>query len=186
MSDERDVVALLVARGAGAIEHPGGGLLDHLIRTSESLRAWGSASDLVLAGLAHAAYGTDGFDVALFGLDERNLVAGAIGEGAEAIVYRYASCDRAFTLPQVGRAGEVVFRDRFTGAVEAADRTALHQFAELTFANELDLVRHSEAFRHEHGAAITALFAGWKEVVSSTAYDEYDQTLNSTKRTTAP
>jgi hypothetical protein len=177
MTDEDDVVALLTARGAPAVEHPGGNLLDHLIRTSQSLRAWDAPRGVVLAGLAHAAYGTDGFDVALFSLTERDVVADAIGARAEAIVYRYASCDRAATLPQIGHGDEVAFRDRFTGSVETVDGSEVCQFAELTMANELDLVGHSERFTRQHGAALAALFAGWQDVVSPGAYDTYRRLL---------
>jgi hypothetical protein len=173
-----EVVALLVERGAHTIDHPGGTLLEHLLRTRELLGSWNAPHDLLLAGLAHAAYGTDGFAIALFALDERDLVREAIGEEAEALVYRYASCDRHFTLPQIGcSATPVAFRNRFTGADEMVESAAVRQFAELTFANELDLVRHSESFKREHGAAIGALFEPWKGVVSPSAYDMYRRLL---------
>jgi hypothetical protein len=176
LTQRDDVIALLDGRGASRIEHPGGSLLEHVIRTSDTLESWQAPVAVVLAGLAHGAYGTDGFAVALFSLDERDLVAEQIGEEAEAIVYRYASCDRAFTLPQIGH-GEVSFRNRFSGAVEVVDATVVQQFAELSFANELDLVRHSETFRRDHGPAIAALFAPWRNVVSPAAYQEYARLL---------
>lgn len=165
-----EVVAVLAERGAARIAHPGGNLLDHLMRTAQMLRSWRAPDELVMAGLAHAAYGTDGFAVALFALDERDVVAQSVGEQAEAIIYRYASCDRAFTLPKIGRPAEAAFRDRFTGEVDAPDAASVKQFAELTMANELDLLRHSETFRHEHGPAIAALFASWRDFVSQAAY----------------
>jgi hypothetical protein len=80
MAPRTRVVAALTARGADGVEHPGGTLLAHLIRTAERLQAWGSSEELVLAGLSHAAYGTDGVDVALFGLHERSVVASLVGE----------------------------------------------------------------------------------------------------------
>lgn len=165
-----EVVAVLAERGAAEIEHPGGNLLKHLIRTAELLSSWHAPDDLVLAGLAHAAYGTDGFAVSLFALDERDAVAEAIGAPAEAIIYRYASCDRAFTLPKIGRSADLAFRDRFTGEVETPDSASVKQFAELTMANELDLLRHSETFRRDHGPALATLFASWQDVVSEDAY----------------
>ena len=173
----RGVIDLLVSRGAPAIDHPGGDLLTHLVRTSESLRSWGAPPELVVAGLTHAAYGTDGFDVALFSLTERGIVAAAIGARAEAIVYRYASCDRAFAYPQIGRRTGVAFRDRFTMTVEHVPHDDVRAFAELTLANELDLVRHSESFRRTYGPALRSLFARWKCVVHESAYEDYERLL---------
>ena len=43
MALHEDVVALLELRGARGIEHPGGSLLEHLVRTSELLRSWGAS-----------------------------------------------------------------------------------------------------------------------------------------------
>jgi hypothetical protein len=168
-SQANAVVAVLAERGAQEIDHPGGNLLDHLVRTGALLRSWGAPVELTLAGLAHAAYGTDGFPTGLFGLDERDAVVQVVGPMAEAIVYRYASCERAFTLPGIGQSADVAFRDRFTGEVEIVHSTAVKQFAELTMANELELLRHSETFRRDHGPAITALFSSWRDVVSSAA-----------------
>ncbi len=46
--------------GARSHSHPGGTLLDHLVRTESMLRHWGAPDEVALAGLCHAAYGTDG------------------------------------------------------------------------------------------------------------------------------
>lgn len=181
MTSTADVAAALAERGAATIDHPGGTLLDHLVRTSEMLASWGARVELVLAGVAHAAYGTDGFDVALYGLDERAHVAGLIGSAAEEIVYRYASCGRRQTLGGLGAHGPVRFHDRFTGRVETVDEAAAADFAELTFANELDLFSHSSAFRAEHGPAITALFDAWEHRVSPAAYDAFTELRHLTR-----
>jgi hypothetical protein len=143
------------------------------VRTSALLQNWKAPSDVVLAGLAHAAYGTDGFATALFGLDERALVADMIGDDAERIVYRYASCDRAFTYRTMGGSDEVRFRDRFTDTIETPAADDLRWFAELTFANELDLVQYSEAFRQQYGPAVSALFSRWERHVSPAAWAEH-------------
>ena len=172
MRERKNVVAALAERGAGGIDHPGGTLLAHLERVAQLLEAWGASEDLVVAGLAHAAYGTDGFDVALFEVEDRSVVAALVGRGAEATVYRYASCDRAHVLGQLGRREPVDFRDRFSGVSEPVGGAELRAFAELTFANELDLMRHSEEFRRVHGAAIAALFTHWEGLVSEAAFEE--------------
>ena len=84
---------LLAARGAAGIEHLGSDLLTHLQGTASLLRSWGAAEDVVLAGLCHATYGTDGFAPRLLTLEERPMLRDVLGERAEQFVYDYASCD---------------------------------------------------------------------------------------------
>ncbi len=58
MADDRvftDAEALLVARNAQNLEHPGGTLLEHLRRVGEQLAGWGASREVQLAGLCHAA-----------------------------------------------------------------------------------------------------------------------------------
>jgi hypothetical protein len=130
---------LLLDRQADSVPHLSGCLLDHLKRTEELLIAW-DASDLVsLAGLCHAAYGTDGFATALLGLDSRLEVAEHVGADVEGLVYLYASCDRKFLYPQVGCGDRVSFRDRFTGQEFPVSEESLRQFVDLTLANEYDV-----------------------------------------------
>lgn len=177
MTVREDVLALLDQRGAGSIEHPGGTLLAHVDRVADLLASWGADDDLVLAGLAHASYGTDGFDRSLFDLSERNLVAAAIGDRPEAIVYRYAACDRSYTLKQLSVRDVVVLRDRFTGALISLDESAVHEFAELTMANELDLAKQSPPFRADFGRLLAAMFSRWRGLVSVGAFAEFERTL---------
>jgi pimeloyl-ACP methyl ester carboxylesterase len=178
--DIQSAIVAFARRGALEIEHPGGTLLDHLVRTGEALRSWGAADDLVLAGVAHAAYGTDGFDTAPFALDERSTVAEVIGEDAETLVYLYASCDRRATLPRIGRSENAMFHDRFTGTSRTLSAREHHSLAELTVANELDLVRHSPVFHDEHGPALRALFTAWTDVVSEGARMSVQELLSPT------
>jgi hypothetical protein len=172
-----EVVRLLRERGAAHVDHPGGDLLSHLMRTGARLARWGASRELVLAGQWHAAYGTDGFATALFELDERSLVVDAIGEAAESIVYTYGSCDRGFAYRQIGRGTPVSFRDRFTGAIETLDGQRLHQFAELTVANELDVVAHSETFKRDDGPAVAARFGAWVSLLSAAACADVGELL---------
>jgi hypothetical protein len=127
-------------RGADAIAHPGGTLLAHLERTRALLASWSAEDALVLAGLCHAAYGTDGFPQPLQALDRRAELAERIGEQAEGIVYAYCSCDRRYGLP--GLLGHDDMRDRFTERSWTPSRELARQLAELTAANELDLCLH--------------------------------------------
>ncbi|MEW2417274.1 DUF6817 domain-containing protein [Streptomyces sp. NPDC046866] len=171
--DPRELRALALLHGLGAedIAHPGGTLLAHLRRVRGVLGAWGARPELCLAGLCHAFYGTDGFATALLPPTGRAQLAGAIGDGAEAIVYLYASCDRAFSQPSLADAG-AVFRDRFTGRVHCPDLRSRRDVAELTAANELDLARRDPAFRAAHGPGLLSLFGRWRELLSEPARRE--------------
>jgi hypothetical protein len=160
--------ALLKTNGAESIAHPGGTLFAHLHRTAELLAAWNAPEALVLAGLCHATYGTDGFDRSLLDLSERAQLRSVIGPAAEDIVYFYASCDRGFTYPNLG-SGQFGFRDRFTGAVSIPERDRLMQFMELTFANEIDVARNSRSFAENIWPKVAALFRRCEPLVSSAA-----------------
>ena len=153
MPDDRmftDAEALLVTRNAQSLEHPGGTLLEHLRRVGEQLADWGASREVQLAGLCHAAYGTDGFPVSLLDLEQRGTLRNAIGMQAEELVYLYAGCDRGQVYPQLDQAA-ACFDDRFTGLRTQPDRKSLRAFVEITAANELDVVRNSSALAAEHG-----------------------------------
>ncbi|MFJ3860195.1 DUF6817 domain-containing protein [Streptomyces sp. NPDC090085] len=105
-------VAWLREPGAAELAHPGGTLLSHLERVQDLLGSWGARPALRRAGLCHALYGTDGFGTALLPPDRRAEPAEVIGAEAEAIVYLYASCDRAASYPTLA-AAEPSSRDRF-------------------------------------------------------------------------
>lgn len=179
--DEKQALRLLESRGAATIAHPGGTLLAHLVRTSRLLERWGASPDLVAAGLCHAAYGTDGFPRALLTLDERPKLTRLIGRRAELIVYTYCSADRADLHPQLaeGHEGPVVHRDRFDGRVSEPTAALVRAFAELTFANELDLLGTSEAFAAAHGPGIARMLAPWRAHVSPAAWQNFTCEISS-------
>lgn len=158
MTDAVDrAVALLTERGAEGLAHPGGTLLEHLRRVHATLRDWDEPDEVALAGLTHAAYGTDGFGEALLTLDERDLLRDRIGPTAERIVYLYCACDRDVVYPLMGQA-EPPFRNRFTGADERPDADDLRRFADITAANEIDVTTHNPDLMTRYGDAFRALF----------------------------
>lgn len=57
-------------------------------------------------------------------------------------MYLYGACDRSPTYPELGRQPLQVV-DRFTGRSRAVQGAELRDFAVLTIANELDVVRHA-------------------------------------------
>lgn len=156
--------------GARTIDHPGGSLFDHLVRTERLLRSWGSSEVLALAGLTHAAYGTDGFDRALLRLDQRSVLTELIGPEAEAIVYHYASCDRSHLGTQPGRVDPLSFRDRFGGRTSEVAAESLKPFMELTLANELDLATHNDRFATDDWPVLVDWFNTCEDLVSKVAF----------------
>lgn len=169
MSDEAvEALALLRAAHADAIDHPGGTLLAHLQRTSALLAAWDARPALVTAGLCHVFYGTDGFATALLPLDRRAELAAAIGEEAESLVYFYASCAREPSYPRLADP-EGEFTDRFTRARLVPTLGQRRDFAELTAANELDIVAVSPEVRARFAPALRQLLTAWHPLLSAPA-----------------
>jgi hypothetical protein len=155
--------ALLRAGGAHELPHPGGTLLAHLERTRETLRAWAAGEALELAGLCHAMYGTQGFPHMLLPLAERDALRMIIGDEAEQIVYAYCSFDRGYRLVPGERP---IMRDRFVGAECEAAPDVWRALAELTAANELDVLRHAELTAQQQ-RGILALLQGCDSLLSS-------------------
>ena len=162
-------IATLRDWGADQVDHPGGTLLAHLVRTAKDLEDWGASDDLVLAALFHAAYGTDGFAPSLIDLSQRDLLQSIIGADAEAIIYRYASCDRKTTYPTIKEDQQTVFIDRYAGGPAAMSDADIQTFVELTIANELDLVEHNDDFAAEFGPVLFDIFSGWTHLASDHA-----------------
>ncbi|MFR9749509.1 alpha/beta fold hydrolase [Nocardia sp. 004] len=159
VASEWPALALLRALDTGQLAHPGGNLFDHLQRVRDLVASLGGGRRVRLAALCHACYGTDGFPHPLLPLDRRTRLQAAIGDEAEALVYRYAACDRNQTYARLG-ATPLLLTDRFTGELVALAAADLADFALLTIANELDIARTarltSEA-RRDIRALVTAL-----------------------------
>ncbi|MFC4908819.1 DUF6817 domain-containing protein [Actinomadura gamaensis] len=169
-------IALLEGRGAGAIRHPGGTLLAHLRRVHGRLEEWGGREELLAAGLCHAFYGTDGFAVSLGDAARRHELADVIGADAERLVYVYGCCDRKRSYPGMADGGEFV--DRFTGDVLEVTDDERRDFAEITVANELDVVDAS-ALDAEQARGLYELFGRWRPLLSDLAALEVDRRLSS-------
>ncbi|MEV5570630.1 DUF6817 domain-containing protein [Spirillospora sp. NPDC052269] len=167
-------IALLEGKGAGAIRHPGGTLLAHLRRVHGRLEAWDAREELRAAGLCHAFYGTDGFAVSLGDVARRGELSEVIGPAAERLVYVYGCCDRGRSYSGLVDGGEFV--DRFTGAVmELADGDR-RDFAEITVANELDVV-DAGSLNSERTRGLYELFGRWRPLLSAGAVQEVERRL---------
>lgn len=159
-----DVRALLRQRSADTIAHPGGTLYTHLVRVHDRLAGHGLPEWVALAGLAHAAYGTDGFDTALLTLDERPLLRAAAGEQAEQLVHRYAACLRKATWRPLARTRQL--HHRFDGTVETLTAEQLRPLVDLSIVNELDLCEQSPEVAARYGGYFREVFASWAELAS--------------------
>lgn len=166
-----DSTAFLASKGAAGISHPGGTLLEHLHRVAAQLKDWDAPEEVQLAGLCHAAYGTDCFGHRLLDLADRAALAEVIGAPAEALVYLYASCDRAATYPALR------FADRFTGRPVDPSDAELRAFIMITAANEIDVARHNADIRAEHGAALHAFFARNRVLLPPVAWEAVKETF---------
>jgi hypothetical protein len=168
----------LSAHEAEKVEHLSSDLATHLEGTLALLEAWDAPERLRLAGLCHAAYGTDGFPPALIDASERTTLRDVIGERAEEIVYVYAACDRSHAYPQLGVRDTVVFRDRFTGdSLEPSDEM-LRDFVELTYANELELALRVPEFARCNRSFYLDLFARCRAYASRPAYAAFLATFD--------
>lgn len=177
MSTFQDLGSLLMVRGADEIEHAGGSLYVHLHRVANRLSTLGASETLVLAGLAHAAYGTDGFPTHLFDWKtERPVLEAVIGPEAELLVYRYGSCERETTWRDLAEHRTVT--DRFTGTAEELSGSDLRDFVDLTIVNELDVHDHDP----ERAPALRAFLADqlprWQSLASPAVLAEAQATLS--------
>lgn len=163
MGDE-DVKALLRERGAQTIDHPGGTLYTHLVRVHDRLAAHGLPASTALAGLAHAAYGTDGFDTALLTLAERDLLRAAAGPDAELIVHRYAATLRKATWRPLAQTRQL--HNRFDGTVQTLTAAELRPLVDLSIVNELDLCEQASDVAARYGDYFRTLFASWADLAS--------------------
>ena len=128
--------------GAEHIDHPGGTLYAHVRRVHALAVEWIATPRTQLAAICHASYGTDGFGHALLPATDRQRLQHIIGTDAEALVYLYGACDRVRTYRELGQQPLPVV-DRLTGRSRTLHGAQLRDFAVLTIANELDVVRHT-------------------------------------------
>ncbi|MFB7260572.1 DUF6817 domain-containing protein [Streptomyces nojiriensis] len=163
-----EILDWLSSLGAGQHTHHGRPLLEHLLGTEKVLQSWRARPALATAGLCHAIYGTDGLAQPLLPLTDRHLAQQVLGDDAERIIYRYASCDRTHLHAQLPSVGPLQLRDRFTGAIETPAAEHVEDFMELTWANAVD---GSGVFDEDLAGPVLALFAATASWVSDAAKD---------------
>ena len=163
----RRIDRLLEKADAGRVRHPGGTLLEHLHRAADTLQRWGAPAYVVDAARLHAAYGTDGFPHPMPGVTRRVLIAVA-GQQTERLVDLYGHCRRGDSYPTFLSDAPAVI-DRRTSQRRPLAPSQLRAFAELTVANELDVLAHSPELAAAHGAKLAELFTSWAPLISPAA-----------------
>lgn len=155
---------LLARCGVNDVPHPGGTLGAHLDRTGDMLAAWRAKAWVVDAGRLHAAYGTDGFAHGFPGVSSAAVRAVA-GAEAERLIDLYGRCDRARSYPTFLTDSPSII-DRQTSEAHTLSLEQVKAFAELTAANELDVLAHCPSLMAEHGPDLSRLFRRWEPLLS--------------------
>lgn len=166
----------LVSCGADQVAHPGGSLLSHLERVADRLASYGASESLVVAGLVHVAYSTDGYDTALLAPDERDVLRDVVGEEAEELAWLFGAADQRRLWAQVAEP-LVVWVDRFNGAMRTLDPAQVAPLVELAVANELDGVEVIPGVREEHGHALLRVFTRARPLLSDATWADVQRTL---------
>jgi len=175
VSIEQTVKAWLRERGAENIDHPGGTLYAHLSRVHDRLGALGYGEQVRLAGLAHAAYGTDGFALALLPVADRAVLRALVGDPAEGLIYLYGACDRARTWKALPDTRQVW--NRFTGRAEPHAEPLVPAFADLSIVNELDVAEQDPEIARRYGPYFRAVFESWAPLASAPVLAEARRVL---------
>jgi hypothetical protein len=180
MQIPKQVLSALHDLGVAELAHLNSNLASHLIGTYQRLQRWGSSTSVCMAGLYHAAYGTDGFAEQLVGLESRESISNVIGVEAETLVYIYAACDRTYFYPRLRREDRPEFKDRFSVKTSYLEEQVLRNFCELTIANELDVALPDlNGYIDKYGRYVLPLFGSdrFQSLLSSAAKQECIQYL---------
>ncbi len=177
MNHQTETFEILKRLGAGEFVHLNGSLIDHLNGTKSLLKKWGASATLQTAGLFHAAYGTDGFDLSMVGHIDRHHLINLIGADAEEIVYQYAACDRKYVFEQLSGETNPRFRNRFEDIVYQLSEDQLRFFCELTAANEIEIAINRSEFVQAHSKDLKALFLSMSPFLSKAARESINSVL---------
>jgi catechol 2,3-dioxygenase-like lactoylglutathione lyase family enzyme len=168
----RAALELLSERGAGQVAHSGGTLLEHLRRVYCRLVEYEAGRTVRLAGLCHAAYGTDGFAQRLLADEEAPLLITIIGSEAEGLVRLYADCDRALVYAGLDE-DPVVYVARSTGARHVLSAPLTRRLVELIAADEMDVAEASPEFRRQQSDRLLMMFTGARRWLGDAAWRDF-------------
>ncbi len=177
MSAPEMLFAKLQTMGAGKFAHLNGSLASHLKETESLLRSWGASEFVCVAGLYHAAYGTDGYNPSLAGLNSRPRIANLVGVEAEELAYLYGACNRAVFYPRIGSESQLLFADRFQSSEYAISLDQLKNLCELILANELEIASKNAEFKATYGPRLSLLFERMRGLVSELGFNTFRKVL---------
>ncbi len=170
---DRRIDAFIQRAGGSELSHPGGSLSKHLHRVGDTLRRWGVDATLVDAGRLHAAYGTQGFALPANEVATKDQLLQTVSAESNRLISLYARCDRRASFA-TWSTEEPVLVDRSNGttlALSEGDRISL---IALTVANEIDVLNHDAVLATTHGAALSNLFATWRQWLPPAGNKELD------------
>lgn len=133
-----EILAFLADIGAiNTPHHAGRSLQTHLVATWEILTQWDQPDPVAIAGLCHSVYGTDAFETACLGLEDRKKVSQNIGDEAEQISFLFGAMQRQAFLSDLEACN---IDNRFSGSVQPITKVERSALCHILLANELDLV----------------------------------------------
>ena len=166
--------------GGNLIDHPGGTLAAHLGRIAAMLQSWDLERSVVDAGHLHAAYGTEGFGIAIGNSVGQVELIDLVGEEAEELISLYCRCDRNASYSSwVSDKPYVV--DRENGNIVSINDVQRKALINITVANETDVLAHDPDLMKQHGKSLAALFGGWRKYLSRPALENLDEWLSTIK-----
>ena len=133
--------AFLKELGADSKQHDGRVLLNHLLGACKLLDQWGCRRALCLAGLFHAAYGTEHFPAILTPQDRDKLRA-QIGADAEELAWIFSTMDRTTLKPFDPSTLGYAVRSREKRQLIPVSPEQWQDLVDLTLANSLEAMPH--------------------------------------------
>jgi hypothetical protein len=126
--------------GVAGVPHTRHSLMAHLTGTYEQLALLNLPEHVVVAGLFHSVYGTEGFPHPAVPLARRDEIRALIGDEAERLAYRYCALSFA-SLQQSVEEGRPVLEDRFEGGPMPLTKP---EFEELLWVKLADAIAQAD------------------------------------------
>lgn len=152
--------------------HAGRSLSTHLIATWKILTEWQQPDAVCIGGLCHSLYGTDAFDTACLGPDDRTKVRTVIGPEAEQISFLFGAMRREAFLSQIN-SGQI--ENRFSDTRTSISHSECSALCHILLANELDLViaKKGSGRPDKVSKKVAPIFLQLEPFLSPTAKDSY-------------
>ena len=134
-------IRFLRTHGAGAMQHSGSNLLEHLLGTYTILRGWNAREALCDAGLFHSVYGTESYQETAIPLKLREQTREIIGEEAEELAYFFGMMQRKVFRENFELESDFRIRHRISGEQIPITHRQFRDLVDIEVANGLEMVR---------------------------------------------